>query len=105
VEAWEAGNKDLRVISWVKDKNYLAPELIIGGWREDIVRNMEYVIQKIANGEPGGHFAIGLAENAVGMEPFYGLVPPEVEKQVVDALQGYLADPKSLPTLEVRTDL
>ncbi len=104
-EAQAKGNTDLRVISWVKDKNYLAPDLVIGGWREDIVRNMEYVVAKIAKGESGGHFAIGLKENSVGLEPFYGLVPPEIETQVVDTLQKYLADPTSLPTLEVRTDL
>jgi basic membrane protein A and related proteins len=104
-EAFEKGNKNLRVISWVKDKNYLAPDIVIGGWKEDIVRNMEYTVQKMAAGDPGGHFAIGLKENAVGLEPFYGLVPAEVEKQVTDALQKYLADPSSLPTLQVRTDL
>ncbi len=104
-EAYEKGNKNLRVISWVKDKNYLAPEIVIGGWKEDIVRNMEYVVQKIAAGQPGGHFAIGLKENSVGLEPFYGLVPAEVEKKVTETLQKYLADPTSLPTLEVRTDL
>ena len=32
-EAQAKGNTDLRVISWVKDKNYLAPDLVIGGWR------------------------------------------------------------------------
>ena len=104
-EAFDAGNTNLRVISWVKDKNYLAPDLVIGGWKEDIVRNMEYVVQKMARGEAGGHFAIGLSEHAVGMEPFYGLVPAEVEQKVMDALQKYMADPSTLPTLEVRTDL
>ncbi len=104
-EAYDEGNTDLRVISWVKDKNYLAPELIIGGWREDVVRNMEYVVQLMAAGKPGGHFAIGLKEGSVGMEPFYGLVPAEVEKKVMETLQKYMEDPSSLPTLEVRTDL
>jgi basic membrane protein A len=103
-EAVEAG-KDVKVISWVKDKNYLAPNLVIGGWEENVPRNIEYCVEKIARGEPGGHFAIGLEEGAVALNPFYGLVPPEVENQVIDTVNKYLDDPTSLPTLQVRTDL
>jgi basic membrane protein A len=104
VEAAKEG-KYVRVISWVKDKNYLAPDLVIGGWEERVPRNIEYCVEKIIKGEPGGHFAIGLKEGAVGLNPFYGLVPPEVENDIVVTLQKYMQDPASLPNLEVRTDL
>ncbi len=103
-EAAEAG-KYIRVISWVKDKNYLAPNIVIGGWEERVPRNIEYCVEKIAKGEPGGHFAIGLEEGAVALNPFYGLVSPEVENDIVTTLQKYMEDPGSLPNLEVRTDL
>jgi basic membrane protein A and related proteins len=100
-----AKGKPVKVVSWVKDKNYLAPDIVIGGWDERIEREIEFTLQKIANGDNGGHFAIGVAEGAAGLNPFYGLVPPEIEKSVVDAYQGYIKDPKSLPNLVVRTDL
>lgn len=103
-EAYEDGQY-IRVISWVKDKNYLAPEIVIGGWKEDVSRNIEYVVERIMTGKPGGHFAIGLAEGAVELLPFYGLVPQEVEQDIVTTLQEYKEDPDSLPNLEVRTDL
>lgn len=104
-EAREKGNTNLRVISWVKDKNYLAPDIVIGGWTEAVSAEIDYVLLKIAKGEPGGHFAIGMHENAAHMNPTYGLVPPEVEKDVVDMINAYLADPKAIPNLVVRTDL
>ena len=104
IEAAEAG-KYVRVISWVRDKNYLAPEIVIGGWEERVPRLVEYCVERIVKGEPGGHFAIGLDAGAVALNPFYGLVPLEVEKDVVTTLQKYMEDPASLPNLEVRTDL
>lgn len=103
-----SANPDLyvRVISWVKDKNYLAPDIVIGGWTEDVSAELDYVLgQKIAKDEPGGHFAIGMKEGAAYMNPTYGLVPTDVEKDVVDLMSKYLADPTSIPTLVVRTDL
>ena len=103
-EAARAG-KYVRVFSWVRDKHALAPELVIGGWEERVPVLIDHCLAKIAKGEPGGHFAIGLKEGAVLLNPFYGLVPPEVEKLVRDKLAAYLADPKTIPTLEVRTDL
>ena len=45
-EAQAKGNTDLRVISWVKDKNYLASNLVIGGWKEDITRNMDMSLRR-----------------------------------------------------------
>lgn len=103
-EAYDAG-KYIRVISWVKDKNYLAPNIVIGGWNENVAEELYYAMRLIATGEPGGHYAIGIAEGAVELNPFYGLVPPEVEADIISAYQGYIADPTSLPNLVVRTDL
>lgn len=105
-EAREKGNTDLRVISWVKDKNYLGPDFVIGGWTEAVSAEIDYVLsEKIAKGQPGGHFAIGMHEHAAYMNPTYGLVPPEVEKDVQDLIAAYLKDPKAVPNLVVRTDL
>jgi basic membrane protein A and related proteins len=103
-EAHAAG-KDIKLISWVKDKNYMAPELIIGGWEEKVYAMIDYAVQQIAIGTPGGHFALGLEEGAVGLNPFYGLVPMEVEMDVVTSLQKYMEDPANLPKLVVRKDL
>lgn len=105
-EAFEKGNTDLRVISWVKDKNHLGPEFVIGGWTEDITAELLYVLrEKVATNAEGGHFAIGMKENAAYMNPTYGLVSAEVEKDVVDMMDKYLKDPKSISNLVVRTDL
>ena len=103
-EAAEAG-KYIRVISWVRDKNYLAPDIILGGWKEEVGKNMEWTVRRIMSGEPGGHFALGLVDGSVALEPFYGLVPAEIEQDIVKTLHDYLKDPASLPNLEVRTDL
>jgi basic membrane protein A and related proteins len=100
-----AAGKDIQLISWVKDKNYMAPDFIIGGWEEKTYAMIDYAAQQIALGAPGGHFALGLDEGAVGLNPFYGLVPQEVELDVVEHLQKYMEDHKSLPTLIVRKDL
>ncbi|MEA4908957.1 MAG: BMP family protein, partial [Anaerolineaceae bacterium] len=55
-EAREAGNTDLRVISWVKDKNHLGPDFVLGGWAEDVTKEVEYLMRDvIAAGQPGGH--------------------------------------------------
>jgi len=101
----EAAGKHIRLISWVKDKNYMAPDLIIGGWEERIYAMIDYVVRQIALGTPGGHFALGLHDGVVAINPFYGLVSEEIELDIVTTLQKYLDDPKSLPTLIVRTDL
>ncbi len=103
-EAAEAG-KYIRVISWVRDKNYLAPDIILGGWKEEVGKNMEWTVRRIMSGEPGGHFALGLVDGSVALEPFYGLVPAEIEQDIVKTLHDYMKDPASLPNLEVRTDL
>jgi basic membrane protein A and related proteins len=103
-EARVAGQAVL-LISWPRDKHELAPEQIIGGWDERVPRLIEYALERITREEPGGHFALGLRENAAGLNPFYGLVPAEVEKLVAGTLERYRADPTSIPALVVRTDL
>jgi basic membrane protein A len=104
-EAYDAGNTNLRIISWVKDKNYLGPEFVLGGWSENVALEVDTMLQLIAQNQPGGHFALGMQENVVYTNPMYGLVPQEVELEFVDMVQKYLADPSSLPSLEVRKDL
>ncbi|NMC53600.1 MAG: BMP family ABC transporter substrate-binding protein [Chloroflexi bacterium] len=104
-EAYAAGNTSLRIISWVKDKNNLAPEFVLGGWTEDVAREIDATLQLIAAGKPGGHFAFGLAEGVVYPNPMYGLVPAEIESEFNQLLQDYLQDPSIFPNLEVRRDL
>ncbi|MEA4908772.1 MAG: hypothetical protein VB089_14190, partial [Anaerolineaceae bacterium] len=58
-----------------------------------------------AAGQPGGHFSVGLAEGAVYMNPFYGLVPAEVENDIVSLEKAYIEDPAAVPNLVVRKDL
>lgn len=104
-EAYDAGNTELRYISWSKDRNSLAPDFAIGGWEEDISAEVDDVMQKIAAGEKGGHFALGLLDGANVIRPFYGLVSPEVEQDIFNLERQYLNDPASIPNLVVRTDL
>jgi len=105
MEEREKGNTDIQYISWSKDRNNLAPELAIGGWEEMVDKEVEYVLKLIAEGQPGGHFSIGLLEGGNKINPFYGLVPPEIEKDIVDLERQYLEDPSSIPNLVVRKDL
>ena len=104
-EEYDKGNTDIYYISWSKDRNNLAPEFAIGGWEEMVDQEVEYVLKQIAEGNPGGHFSIGLLEGANRINPFYGLVPAEVEQDIVDLERQYLDDPASIPNLVVRTDL
>jgi basic membrane protein A and related proteins len=105
-EARDAG-KDVMAIAWVKDKNYLGPEFIIGGWEERSHKQMEYAaIQYALAGKPVGKgFPLGIKDGVAALNPVYGLIPPEVEKDVFDLYYGYIADPTSIPNLRVRTDL
>ena len=103
-DAAKAG-KSVRVFSWVRDKHTLAPELVAGGWEERVPVLIDFCLGRIAQGEPGGHFALGLKDKAVQLNPGYGIVPADVEKDVLQKISNYEKDPKSLPTLEVRTDL
>ena len=104
-EEYDSGNTSIKYISWVKDRNNLAPDFAIGGWNENVDKEVEYVLKLIAEGKPGGHFSVGLLEGANKINPFYGLVPAEVEKDIVDLERQYLEDPTSIPNLVVRKDL
>lgn len=106
-EAREAG-KDVVGISWVKDKNYLGPEFILGGWEERAWKQMENGAVAFAlNGSPVGKgMPQGLAEGVVTLNPTYGLIPLDIEKQVFDLYHKYLEEGQSaIPNLQVRTDL
>jgi len=105
-EARDAG-KDVIGISWVADKNYLGPDFIIGGWDERAYAEMEYAaIQYALKGSPVGEgYPLGVLDGVSGLNPTYGLIPPEVEKDVFDLYYQYIEDPTSIPTLKVRKDL
>lgn len=98
------GGKYVRFISWVADRNYMAPELVLGGWEQDVPVEIENIVRMIAEGKPGGHFSLDMTTGAHYMNPFYGLIPAENEQKVVDLIQKYLADPKSVD-IKVRYDL
>jgi len=50
--------------------------------------------------------AQGVADGVVTLNPTYGLLPPEVEKQVFDLFHKYQQEGQSaIPNLVVRTDL
>ena len=106
-EAREAGNEDVIIISWVKDKNYLGPEFIIGGWEEMSYKQMEYAMLTFAEaGEPvAADMPLGVDEGVSKLNPMYGLVTPEVEKDVMDLYFGYFEDKSTIPNIEVRKDL
>ncbi|NPV74939.1 MAG: BMP family ABC transporter substrate-binding protein [Anaerolineae bacterium] len=106
-EGREAG-KEIIGISWVKDKNYLGPEFIVGGWEERAWKQMENGAVAFAlNGAPvGKDMPQGLADGVCALNPTYGLIPLEVEKQVFDLYHKYLEEGQSaIPNLRVRTDL
>jgi basic membrane protein A and related proteins len=105
-DAYNAGNKDVRLISWSADKHSLGPEFITSGYAQDTVKGLEWTLTEvIAKGKPGGHYTAGLKEGTTYFYPFYGLVDPAVEKDHVDTLRKYLEDPAAFPQIEVRTDL
>jgi len=106
-EAREAG-KEVWGISWVKDKNYLAPEFVLGGWEERVWKQIENGAVAFAlNGKPVGKgMPQGVADGVVTLNPTYGLLPPEAEKQVFDLFHKYQQEGQSaIPNLVVRTDL
>lgn len=89
-EAYDAGMTNIRVISWTSDKNYLAPEIVIGGWEQSIPNQMVKGMERIAAGALGAHYAFGMADGVTWLNPLYGLVPPEVEERVIKARDDYL---------------
>lgn len=111
VEAIKEGRKagkEIKAIAWVKDKNYLGPDFIIGGWEEKAWKQMENGAVAFAKkGAPlGVDMPQGVMEGVASLNPTYGLVPLEVEKQVFDLYKKYIAEGASaIPNIKVRTDL
>lgn len=105
-EARDAG-KEVWGISWVKDKNYLGRDFILGGWEEKSYKQMEYAaIQYALNGGPVGvGFPLGIADGVVALNPTYGLVSTEIEEDVFNLFKQYVEDPTTIPNLVVRDDL
>ncbi|RPI88271.1 MAG: BMP family ABC transporter substrate-binding protein [Chloroflexi bacterium] len=105
-EARDAG-KEVWGISWVKDKNYLGRDFILGGWEEKSYKQMEYAaVQYALNGAPVGvGFPLGISDGVVALNPTYGLVSTEIEEDVFNLFKQYVEDPTSIPNLVVRDDL
>ncbi len=105
-DAYNAGNKDMRYLSWSADKHELGPEFISSGYIQDTLKALEWMVTAVVNQDkPGGHYTAGLREGTAYFSPFYGLAAPEVEKDHVDAVRKFKEDPASMPQIEVRTDL
>jgi basic membrane protein A len=107
-EAREAGNTDVMAISWVKDKNYLGPEFIAGGWEEMSWKQMENgAVMYALNGAPvGADLPQGVMDGVAKLNPTYGLIPLEMESQVFELFQKYKEEgPSAIPNIQVRTDL
>jgi basic membrane protein A len=89
-EAYDDGLTNIRVISWTSDKNYMAPDIVLGGWEQSIPDQMRKGMEAIAGGATGAHYAFGMADGVTWWNPVYGLVPPEVEESVIKARDDYL---------------
>lgn len=107
VKEARAAGKEVWFISWVKDRNYLGPDFVLGGWTEDAGKEMQYAaVQYALNGAPiGKGFPLGVESGVAYVNPTYGLVPPEVDKDVYDTFVKVRDDPASIPNLVIRTDL
>jgi basic membrane protein A len=108
-EAREAG-KEAWAVSGVKDKNYLGPEFVIGGYEELVLMQMELALKAWAdNGAPlGKDMPVGMREGAITWAPTYGLLSAEQEAFLVDVLECYLeegTDCEKMGDVQFRTDL
>jgi basic membrane protein A len=108
-EAREAG-KEAWAVSGVKDKNYLGPEFVIGGYEEMIWKQMELALKAWAdNGAPvAAGMPTGMQEGSITWAPTYGLLSPEQEAFLMDILNCYLekgADCEKMGDVQFRTDL
>jgi basic membrane protein A len=108
-ETREAG-KEAWAVSGVKDKNYLGPEFVLGGYEEMIWKQMELAMKAWAdNGGPvAADMPVGMQEGAITWAPSYGLLTAEQEAFLVDVLQCYLekgADCEKMGDVQFRTDL
>jgi basic membrane protein A len=105
VDARKAG-KSVLAISFVSDKNYLAPDFVIGGWSQLIWKMMENgALEYGKAGKPLSEKLVQkLVDGAYKLNPTYGLVPPDVEQKLIELFQNYQKDPTSIPNLVVRSD-
>lgn len=88
-EAYDAGLTNIRVISWGQDKWELAPDILISGWNTSNAALMVEAAKTIIAGKPADHYVYGLQDGVVFLHPFHGLVPPEVEALINQAIEDY----------------
>ena len=110
-EAREGGT-DAWAVSGVKDKNYLGPDFIIGGYEELVLMQVELAVEAwVDNGSTpvGVGMPVGMREGAIQLAPIYGLLPIEVEEEIFEILSCYIekgADCEMMsPDIQFRTDL
>jgi len=101
-EAYDNGLKNMRDIGWGEDKNSLAPDIFIPGWTTANARLMKEAMDNIVTaGAPAGHYVFGLQDGVVGLLPFHGLVPADVEALINKTIKDYKAGTLEL---EIRSD-
>jgi basic membrane protein A and related proteins len=110
-EAREAG-KEAWAISGVKDKNYLGPDFIIGGYEELVLMQVELAVEAwVDNGMAavGAGMPVGMRDGAIQLAPIYGLLPIEVEEEIFQILGCYIENGMDCemmsPDAQFRTDL
>ncbi len=105
-EAYKAGNKDVRLLSWSTDKHELGPDFVSSGLAQDSTVAIDWLVsQVIAVGQPGDHYTPGFPEGALYFFPSYDLIDPAVMDQFNKTLEEYKADPTTRPNLKIREDL
>jgi basic membrane protein A and related proteins len=104
-DARKAG-KNVIAISFVSDKNYLGPGYVIGGWEENIPKMIENSVMQYALAQKPitANLGQGLLSGGCKLNPTYGLIPQDVEQNLIALYQKYQQDPKSIPNLKVRSD-
>ncbi|MCC6147062.1 MAG: BMP family protein [Anaerolineaceae bacterium] len=107
VKEAHAAGKEVWFIPWVKDRNYLGPDFILGGWTEDAALQVQYAAVHYAlNGAPiGKGFPLGVEDGVAYLNPTYGLVSQEIDMDVYATFAKVRDDPASIPNLVVRDDL
>lgn len=108
-DARKAG-KEVYAVSGVKDKNYLGPEFVVGGYEEHVWKQMELAVVEFAKaGKPvGKSMPVGVLDEAIVFAPMYGLLTPEAEADFVKVFTCYKekgADCELMGDVQFRTDL